>query len=333
MRTIPSPARLRRLSGGRAGFTLVELLVTLGVIGVLAGLLLPAVQAARESARRAQCTANLRQIGIALHAYEATHNMFPSSLLYSNRAGTISTNCMSELAYLLPHLEQAALFNAINMDFANLERAEAPSLENHTARNTTVGVFLCPSDGEPNRRNNYRFNRGVYSPRASGGRLWDGPFSLGAFPSPRTIRDGLSRTAFVSERIGGGFDPGRPDRRRDVKGPEFHITYVSDDQFVPLCLDGEPASWQVISGRYWMYTGCFFTNYTHLGTPNDARPSCTIGDLQGDRPCGLAPPRSYHAGRVNVLLGDGHVETASESIAPGVWKALGTSEAGDLAEE
>jgi prepilin-type processing-associated H-X9-DG protein len=304
---------------------LIEVLVVITVIGLLAGLLLPAVQGAREAARRAQCVANLKQIGVALQNYESVHRMYPSSQLV-NRWG-FTTNCMSELAFLLPHLEQQALYASINMDFADLEAADTPSLENHTARNTRVALFLCPSDGEPNHSNSYRFNRG----RFSVGRYHnDGPFSIGVLPRPANISDGLSRTAFVSERVGGTFVLDEPDRVRNVKVWNNPSTPIrSDAQFIPLCLAAPQNNWEHTSGRYWFYSGVANSHYNHNGTPNDRRPSCGTGYVRDSFGYGLHPPRSFHPGLVGVLFGDGHVEAITDSIQEQSWIALGTYGAGD----
>jgi prepilin-type N-terminal cleavage/methylation domain-containing protein len=219
-------------------FTLIELLVVVAIIALVAGLLLPAVQSAREAARRVQCVANLRQIGTALHSYHATHNMFASSSLV-NRAGW-SRNCLSELAFLLPFLEQPPLYSTISMDLVDREGPERPSLENHTARGMFVQVFLCPSDSQLNDRNSYRFNHGRFG---AGRRPFDGPFSLGVLPSAAKVTDGLSQTTFASERNGGSYTNGSEDVARDVlvSGSDSGIVVSSDDQF-PLLSGGEPRS-------------------------------------------------------------------------------------------
>lgn len=308
--------------------TLIEVLVVISIIGLSAGILLPAIQAARESGRRMQCSASLRQIGLAMNAYHSLHQMFPSSQLLTGSHWT--GNCMSELAFLLPHLEMQSLYSSINMTLANSESPAFPSLENRSARRTMVSAFVCPSDPSTHGRNSYRFNRGRFGMHSRG--PFDGPFSLLVLPSAATITDGLANTAFTSERVAGTFAQGSGDRIRDVKAAVgLGSTLMSSDaQFIPLCLDSRPDEWLVVSGRYWMYAGFLFTHYNHNGPPNDRRPSCGWNSVQ-DLNFGLHPPRSRHPGGVNVLFGDGHTSFTKDSVNTAVWIAVGTYGAGDLA--
>ena len=309
----------------RRAFTLIELLVVLGVIGLLLAILLPAVQAAREVSRRATCGNNLRQIGIALQSYEATHAMFPPVDMGS--LGMRGPNNMSGLVYLLPALEQGPLHNAINFAFAHLEHGDAPSLENHTVRNTRVVTFLCPSDANQGTLTNYRFNRGRH-----GAKIWpyDGPFHEGLLPRAATITDGLSRTAFVSERLGGSFSGKTHDSTRDVMNPDHAegVVIGSDADIDTICQAAPAVSWFTRSGRYWLFSGFLYGSYNHNGPPNASRPSCWASLINGGM--GFHPPRSGHPGAVLVLFGDGHVESVADTVQPAVWTALGTYNANDL---
>lgn len=214
------PRGLAPASGPCRAYTLIELLVAIAIIGILVGLIVPAVQMAREAARRAQCVANLRQVGLAMHGYDAQHGMFPPAELRDRPSGATMSNHLSGFVFLLPMLEQSALYNAINIDVGMRERRDYPTVANSTARNTRLGVLLCPSDGERNHLTNYRLNHGRLQGYPSpSGTFFDGPFSIDVFPSSATITDGLSQTAFASERIGGSFLPGAGDRRRDAKHP------------------------------------------------------------------------------------------------------------------
>jgi len=142
-----------------AGFTLIELLVVIAIIGVLIALLLPAVQQAREAARRIQCTNNLKQLGIAMHNYHDTMGSFPASVwrLQDNAAWPGARPVRrwghSWCAMILPHIEQTAVYNAINFSIgagtANSGLGNLPLMVNHTALMTPINGFMCPSDPSP----------------------------------------------------------------------------------------------------------------------------------------------------------------------------------------
>jgi prepilin-type N-terminal cleavage/methylation domain-containing protein/prepilin-type processing-associated H-X9-DG protein len=128
------------------GFTLIELLVVIAIIAVLIALLLPAVQAAREAARRAQCVNNLKQIGLALHNYHSTHEVF---VLGVSRYGPLTMynwDCWSSHAMLLSQLEQNAAYNACNFSLGNNMPNSYGWYANSTVNNTRLSVYLCPSD-------------------------------------------------------------------------------------------------------------------------------------------------------------------------------------------
>ena len=306
-------------------FTLIELLVVLSIIGLLAGLLIPAVQGAREAARRAQCVSNLRQIGIAMNGYAADNGMFPPEyLVWSGRYNITSPNYLSALVRLLPYLDERPLYASINMDL-HFETGDRPVVENHTARVTRPAIFLCPSDGEPNHRNSYRLNCGRIELNNPLGPL-DGPFAPGFLPRPAAITDGLSRTAFVSERLGGSYQSaGQPDASRDWRVPADYPMAVlpPPEAYIQYCLTAPIRGWEFDEGRYWYYSGADYTLYNHNGAPNDPRPTCGIDAY------GLMPPRSLHPGLVTVLFGDGHVEAGRNTIDRQVWTAVGSVNGGD----
>src|SRR5262249_30282186 len=138
----PSPTRSRSMSHViRRGFTLIELLVVIAIIGVLIALLLPAVQAAREAARRIQCTNNLKQLGLGLHNYECIAGALPPSCVLSGSGAKVSTWLgWSVHGRLLPVLEQGPMFNAINFNFSG------ESAVNLTVSTQRVVLFVCPSE-------------------------------------------------------------------------------------------------------------------------------------------------------------------------------------------
>ncbi|AMV36144.1 hypothetical protein VT85_01780 [Planctomyces sp. SH-PL62] len=320
--------RIRGQAGplsARLGFTLIEILVALLIIGVLVAFVIPAVLSARRAAARAQCLSNLKQVGIALESYNGLHHRFAPALRYPN--GAVLTQ-LSPFPALLPGLEQQALFDAVNFAFLEGDSPESPTIENRTVRGVRLGVLLCPADGVAERGSNYRFNRGVFNNKA-GPPVYDGPFGLGVVPTAAAVSDGLSRTAFVSERISGDFSTNAPAGGRNVKRPLNDLgANTSDEDYARLCLQSRPDAWIWRSGRYWFYSGDLNTLYSHFGSPNDARPSCGWDGLREWVCIGLNPPRSFHGG-VGVLFGDGHVETVADGVDGKVWRALGTHAAKD----
>ncbi len=214
-----------------SGFTLIELLVVIAIIAVLIALLLPAVQSAREAARRMQCVNNLKQIGLAVHQYHDGNNSFPpGQLFYQNWRD------LSALIPLLPYLEQQALYAAFNLADVYPINGMGPVLPsyppNTTAARTQVAAFLCPSDTSrltnPEGHSNYCGNSGS-TPEAAEVITWaNGPF-VAATPlagynscwvfSFSSVRDGLSSTACFSEKvlgIGIATSTTRPRRARSI---------------------------------------------------------------------------------------------------------------------
>jgi prepilin-type N-terminal cleavage/methylation domain-containing protein/prepilin-type processing-associated H-X9-DG protein len=310
----------------RVGFTLIELLVVIAILGVLIALLLPAVQAAREAARRTQCVHHLKQLGIALHSYHDQHETLPPGRIRSrrDRLGLV----YSVFAQMLPQIEQGAVFNAINFQL-NADRGIG-LLENDTARRTRITVFLCPSDLSSTPSDeaaqapiNYQMNVGTKHPVANN----DGVFFENSRVRFADFGDGTSQTAAVGELSRGtGF------RTNWV----IEITSQLLVSYAATCLPNGPAVPRA-RGNRWIYAAPNHTMYSHHRVPNDFNPDCRTGNPFGDATNAewdlLAldgAARSFHPGGVNVLYGDGHVAFVKDSIAVSVWRALGTRNGGEL---
>lgn len=182
----------------RCGFTLVELLVVIAIIGILIGMLLPAVQQVREAARRISCTNNLKQIGLALHNYHSSNSEFPPGFTLANRTsgnGTFGWAC-----FTLPFIEQGNLFNSINPR----DQTQLPSSDLDLGGAVIPG-FICPSSSLPERSGqgfakcNYVGNQGAENSRAHDD---GGIFDDNANYRIADISDGTSNTIMVGEADG-----------------------------------------------------------------------------------------------------------------------------------
>ncbi len=328
----------------RSGFTLIELLVVMGVIGLLVGLLLPAVQQAREAARRMKCASNLRQIGLAVHGYHNDNNALPPS--NSNRLIIPYYGHFSVQARVLPYLGERALYNSINFTVGTVppssmgipnrpEWAGRIALQ-RTVFETAVDLFVCPSDSGQFEAggSNYRGNTGVGPDAHSAAEFPDS--GNGLFPEAERVtfarvRDGLAHTAAFSERVRGTNNPiGMPDPTRDYYARTVGV--YTADQSLAACRAAarEGRSGYTEGGRYWFWTGRERTLYNHGQVPNGRVPDC-LGP-GGITALGLATARSGHPGVVNVLMGDNSVRAVGESIDQAVWRGLGSRSGGELVD-
>ncbi len=307
-----------RASNVRPAFTLVELLVVIGIIGILVSLLLPAVQAAREAARRMQCSNNLKQLGLALHNYESSNKRFPAGRNQLRHSPHSS---------LLPFIEQSNVANLIDYnvawDHANNAKAAA----------TGIPVFRCPSDPITKvpaawGSTNYRCNQGS-------GILWGLPPTNTSdpnygMPAPngvmipnlylgfRDIVDGTSNTAVFSEHGVGDFS-NEVSSLTDTFWPKTHPANA-DEAFADCkSIDATDLSFQRVSdvGAPWMNGYHSTTSYFHAVPPQQR--SCMF-------PPGLiaTAAQSYHTGGVMVGRCDGSVSFVSENVAIQLWRAIGT---------
>ncbi len=336
------------------GFTLIEVLVVIGVLGILAGLMLSAVQSAREASRRAWCESNLKQIGLALESYHLANRCYPIGV--TNVTGPEISPGIHTILYhgfisvharLLPWLDHNDAYNSINFlvgatPLTSIAFRPPDSFEvtidtmNATATHRTVGVFLCPSDGGLLRAwgANYRGNVGVggYPSQTFLHTDSGNGFLNDTHPtSAADIVDGLSQTVSFSERlVGSGRKPLSP--RRDFWLIRTGVYGTADDGLVSCQIAARPQYQDGFSlgGDHWFWEGIDRTYYTHAQEPNGRIPDCLQGALM--TPPGIATARSLHPGGVNALMGDGSVRFVTETIARSVWRALGTRNGGEIVE-
>ncbi|HEU5119249.1 MAG TPA: DUF1559 domain-containing protein, partial [Isosphaeraceae bacterium] len=249
------------------GFTLIELLVVIAIIGVLIALLLPAVQAAREAARRAQCINNLKQVGIALHNYHATVGSFPVGFLYPDGpvppTTSVSQYRWSVLAQMAPFLEGANLYNALNFDFPLAYKptgAGSPFWPFYPANTSVMGVsvasFLCPSDGAPAPMDgsgpvNYAFcsGSGIGGGDATNA---DGVFILGPSMSLANILDGSSQTVAASEQLLGLAGPYSQTTPLPVPSPPSRaMARMASGPLTDAGCSAAPSGWLLNKGAAW----------------------------------------------------------------------------------
>lgn len=300
----------------RAGFTLIELLVVISVLGLLVALILPAVQSSREAARRAHCSNNLRQFGLALHAYASSMGTFPQG----NNGAAYSLHVM-----ILPRLEMGALYDAINFGVGPFEGP--PGSPNDTAMGRSVHLFLCPSDrtiSGPVGWTSYAGNNGINFPGHVRGGLFHGPSPV----SLQSISDGLSSTSALSEWVLSpseylGVDP---------KGTIFSTvgSYGNAgefDSFIDECRSLDPAVAGVNDndkGRNWLHGEFGHTLYNHANSINNR--SCLS---QGAVQIGAYTAGSRHPGGAHSLMADGHVRFLRETLSLQVWRAFGSRNGGE----
>ena len=314
--------------GGRPrkvyAFTLVELLVVIAIIGILIALLLPAVQAAREAARRMSCTNNLKQLGLALHVYHDAHQTFPHANHGSVRDADMgSTWPYGAIFSILPGLEQTARYERINTELP------APWW-NHEANHGKMTVMLCPSDGNALlpalESQGCRISYGA----SHGDNVWDngrhraseGGGRRGLFcphdgASMSTVTDGTSNSIAMIELIGATV--GRSTRLKGgiVVSQTEHLDWdpvACRTQIMPgdrNMLDGE--DFHHYRGQWFLDGRTVNSGVTTVLPPNS--PSCLgVESERGEYGWGVFSSSSNHTGGVNCLFVDGSVHFVSDTI-------------------
>lgn len=320
----------RNLPVRQIGFTLTELLVSLAVTGLLLALILPAVQAAREAARRTQCRSNLHQIGLALANYESLHGMWP--------AGSFEALTSWEVA-ILPEIGESALFQQV--DFQQGYFSTSGTVYPTAAiAHVPIRLYLCPSDSAPEvsstappvAATNYVGNSGTGLLANTYG--YDGMFGHDYEWNPRyadgrvrlaTVTDGLSTTAAVAEILHSVINKS-DDRLRVVWNTPVQYSESEINQFRTACAgvphDPISAGWHGNStahGWEWVRGELGWSMYNHMLPP--MQPSCFD---QTSVQHGIYSAASAHQAMTNVLFADGHVQAISAAIDARIWAGLGS---------
>ncbi len=335
-----------------AGFTLVELLVVIAIIGILVALLLPAIQAAREAARRTHCTNNLRQLGIAGINYESAKKALPMGRTRGTTPDDETIPQWGHLALVLPFIEATTSYDMIDFNDTKVPLRLSP------VRLHRIESFLCPTEKDDQMNNatctdadqrwlgagrtNYRGNGGSGTGEAI---LVDTPGpgpakdyrekNNGLFLTNQAIRlkqiiDGTSHTAMYSEVMLGDGDRNTVS----VPGDFFRIpgTKQTPEQVFNRCqtLNASSATGTnqfPCAGRNWVHGDYATSRYTHIMPPNGkscSQASGTFNAISVNEDGAAVTASSLHPGGVNVVFADASTHFFSDDVDPLIWQAVGS---------
>ena len=346
----------------RVGFTLVELLVVIAIIGILIGMLLPAVQAVRSSARRISCANNMRQLGLAVHNYESAHMAFPVNQVgpgESDGAGGHKSGYYSWLVPLLPFVEQENVYDQFDLTINNGDDGDFKISESHPnamAAATSLDLFLCPSD-EASDDNTWMGDCNPGSSSYAGNIGW--PSMTSGFAGERSsdrfsgviplinpsqnvdwhqskmsfgdISDGTSNTSMISERLIQTETVVLNLKKGDPRISSRHVIPSGSERLAALARKIETSTdphnrESAFIGRSWS-SGFPLAGptFVHILGPNRELGHFTSSVSEGDF---LVSPSSRHTGGVNLARADASVSFVSDDIDRDAWWSLGARDDG-----
>lgn len=338
-------ASLPELSGStgsqsRRGFTLIELLVVIAIIAILIGLLLPAVQKVRSAAARMECQNNLKQLGIAMHAYHDSYRKFPRNY---KQVGANAWEALSLNYFLLPYVEQGNLYKMGQANITNW------SWMYNNLMNTQLSVFICPSATQgPSRAigwggpgTNYAWCTGSSVETVWAGSRFNGMVSYSEDRRMLDVQDGLSNTVMAADILGGtgvGGSTGKYPYDFFYVGNGLFNSVVNRDfptqaeiDLIGSTAKTAPIGVRTNNGGMWAWYAAGHSTFNTAAPPNWQWPNtggdCCPGGAH-DWGYGIVPARSLHEGGVNLVLGDGSVRFISETIALSTWQLLGNRKDG-----
>lgn len=320
----------------RTGFTLVELLVVIAIIGILVSLLLPAVQMAREAARRTQCLNHQKQIALGLHNFHDTYGTFPPILTTGHDGPTYSTQ-HNWITNTLPYIEQLPTWNQVSFprlpiddpyyttsNVDNSALGNAVDQNNLPASRLWVSLFICPSDPVGNVRQpeslggraptNYVGNQGSDPSFTSG----DGIFYRNSNIRFGDIADGSSQTFLIGETLRGDYNLGT------LRDNYVGIRNVSDARNIATCQTLMPNFSD--RGGAWIGGQALNSTFVTSRPPNNRLIDCW-GPSFGFTSFSV---RSFHPGGVNMALGDGSVRFVSSNVNAVVFMTMGSRAGGEV---
>ena len=347
----------------RSGFTLIELLVVIAIIAVLIALLLPAVQQAREAARRTQCKNNLKQIGLAVHNFEGTYNHLPSSLRPTTTGQ--GTTRVALLTLLLPYIDQSNIYNQYNQSINWSVGANVPLSQ------TKITAFICPSDPQGGALDGIPDNPAAWAQNTAASSDYSPIFGISPLNQPYTtvpltnLYTDPADTSSTPFQYVAGFFPKNATitgaSGQKLSGAKFRdVTDGLSNTIAVAESSGRPAVWRKsrqfgslptnrINGGGWarpasdiLYFGSKADGSDFLGTtPLNATNGLDIGTAAYPHTTapytfgvqGNSVPYSFHTGGAHFLMGDGAVRFISDNVSFDLFIGLLTPKGGEIISE